>query len=184
MVSAGTWVLAIVLYLAVTCLIVWRAVATPFVPEGVTPDSWILMGALAISILAGVRLFAAFRAAGVAPWCADVVGPVIVVLWVLASVWIPVLLYAQVWRIHLRSRSMRYAAVWWSAVFPLGKYSAATQATAVQMHLGALIIVSLVLLDRIERVVMVAVGLAAFGAVSRSSPTKPAARHSTTDAGP
>lgn len=145
--SAVAWVLAIVLYLAVTCLIVWRAVATPFVPDEVTPDSWILMGALAISTLAGARLFAAFGAfgaTGIEPWCADVVGPVIVVLWILASLWIPVLLYAQIWRIHLRPGSMRYAAAWWSAVFPLGMYSTATQATAVQMHLRALVTVALV----------------------------------------
>lgn len=66
------------------------------------------------------------------------VRPVIVVLWILASLWIPVLLYVQIWRIHLRPGSMRYAAVWWSAVFPLGMYSAATQATEVQMHIRAL----------------------------------------------
>jgi hypothetical protein len=42
--------LGLVGYVVVTWLIMWRALAGPFVPEKVTPDSWILMGALAVEL--------------------------------------------------------------------------------------------------------------------------------------
>lgn len=142
--SAAAWMLAVLLYLAITWLIAWRAATTPFTPEEVTPDSWILMGALAISTLAGVRLLAALGTQGSLPWLADALRPAIVALWVLASLWIPVLLYAEMWRVDHRTGSVRFAAVWWAAVFPLGMYSTATQATASQLHLPALSTVSLV----------------------------------------
>jgi tellurite resistance protein TehA-like permease len=50
-IGAVAWFLGIVLYLAVSWLIGWQALAAPLVPEKVTPDSWILMGALAITFV-------------------------------------------------------------------------------------------------------------------------------------
>jgi tellurite resistance protein TehA-like permease len=133
-----------VLYLAVTGLIAWRAVANPVGPDEVTPDSWILMGALAITALAGDHILTAARTlrapAGLAGWT----GPVTHGAWVLASLWIPVLLYAQVWRADQVAGSLRYQSAWWAAVFPLGMYSATCGATAIELHLHSLQTVSLV----------------------------------------
>lgn len=67
--------------------------------------------------------------------------PVTLAAWVLASLWIPGLLYAQVWRAAHVPGSLRYQGVSWSAVFPLGMYSAAT---ATQLHMRSLGTVSLV----------------------------------------
>lgn len=142
--SAATWVLAVLLYLAITWLIGWRATAGPFVPEEVTPDSWILMGALAICTLAGAELLDALRVVGSSSWSADAVRTAILVLWILATLWIPVLLYAEIWRVDHRTGSMRFAGAWWSTVFPLGMYATATAATAPRLHLPALTTVSLV----------------------------------------
>ena len=64
--------------------------------------------------------------------------------WILASAWIPVLLYAEIWRVDQRIGSLRYASVWWSAVFPLGTYAAATAATGSEFRIRALVTVSLV----------------------------------------
>ncbi|MEO8750788.1 MAG: tellurite resistance/C4-dicarboxylate transporter family protein [Allobranchiibius sp.] len=142
--SVVAWILAILAYLAVTWLIAWRAVTAPFGPAQVTPDSWILMGALAIATLAGDHLLAAAHASGSGQWLADAARPAIMSLWVLSSLWIPVLLYAEVWRVDQYAGSLRFAGVWWSAVFPLGMYSAATQATALQLHMRSLSTISLV----------------------------------------
>lgn len=142
--AALAWVLAMVLYLLITWLIAWRALAAPFVPGEVTPDSWILMGALAITTLAGDHILTAVHALnapiGLVAWAR----PVTLGAWVLASLWIPVLLYAQVWRVDHVPGSLRYQGAWWSAVFPLGMYSAACAATATQLHMRSLVTISLV----------------------------------------
>jgi len=143
-IAVVAWIMAIVGYLAVVWLIGWRALASPFGPDQVTPDSWILMGALAITTLAGDHIVAAARAvnppAGIAHWTA----PLTLAAWVLASSWIPALLYSQIWRINQQAGSLRYHHAWWAAVFPLGMYSAASAATAVELHLRSLQTVSLV----------------------------------------
>jgi tellurite resistance protein TehA-like permease len=143
-VAVMAWIVAIVVYLAVVWLIGWRALASPFEPDQVTPDSWILMGALAITTLAGDHIIAAARAlnphAGIAHWTA----PVTLGTWVLASLWVPALLYSHIWRINRRAGSLRYQHAWWAAVFPLGMYSAASAATATALHLRSLQAVSLV----------------------------------------
>lgn len=138
------WLAGIVLYVAVTWLIAWRAVVGPFRPDAVTPDIWILMGALAIATLAGAHLLQAADSLGALRWLSDWVGPATMVLWVVASLWIPILLYAEIWRVDQRPGSLRFAGVWWSAVFPLGMYSSATAATAVELHIPALVTISLV----------------------------------------
>jgi tellurite resistance protein TehA-like permease len=143
-VAVVAWIVAILVYLAVVWLIGWRALASPFGPDQVTPDSWILMGALAITTLAGDHILAAARAlnphAGIARWTA----PVTLGAWVLASLWVPALLYIHIWRINQRAGSLRYQHAWWAAVFPLGMYSAASAATATELHLRSLQTVSLV----------------------------------------
>lgn len=161
------WVLAVAIYAAVTWLIAWRALAAPFGPDSVTPDSWILMGALAISTLAGDHVVDAAHRLGQAG-LADIARPATLVGWILASLWIPVLLYAEVWRVDQRAGSLHYAGVWWSAVFPLGMYAAATHGTAVSLHLPSLRTVSLVFFWVSCTVwVLVAVGLAHFALARR-----------------
>lgn len=137
------WLLGLAVYLAVTWLIVWHALDAPFEPDVVTPDSWILMGALAIGTLAGdhvLRATRALQAAGLAGW----VSPLTLVVWAAAGLWIPVLLYAEVWSVDNRIGALHYTRVWWSAVFPLGMYASATAAAAVRLHLRSLTTISLV----------------------------------------
>ncbi|WAX57577.1 tellurite resistance/C4-dicarboxylate transporter family protein [Jatrophihabitans cynanchi] len=142
-IAALLWLLALLIYLAVTWLIAWRAVAGPIAADEVTPDSWILMGALAISALAGAHLEAGARAmhvAGYLPW----VRPLTIGVWILAGLWIPVLLYAEIWTVERRLGALHYTRVWWSAVFPIGMYAAANSALAVQFQLRSLRTISLV----------------------------------------
>jgi tellurite resistance protein TehA-like permease len=143
-IATVAWIVAMVVYLAVAWLIGWRALASSFGPEQVTPDSWILMGALGITTLAGDHILAAARAlnppAGIAHWTASVT----LGTWAMASLWIPVLLHSHLRRIKQRAGSLRYQHAWWAAVFPLGMFSAASAATALELHLRALQTVSLV----------------------------------------
>ena len=138
------WLLGLALYLAVAVLILWRAFAHPFEPDEVGPDSWILMGGLAIAALASARIA---RAAAVVPataWLSDSARVATAVLLVATSVWIPLLLYAEVWSVDQRAGSLHYAGVWWATVFPLGMYASASWAGAVELPAHALRTVSLV----------------------------------------
>lgn len=116
---------AICLYCAMTSLVLWRAVHEPTAPELYQPDVWILMGGAAIATLAGDHI----HMAGV-----EQIWPVTVVTWVVASAWIPLLVAASP---RLRDGN------WWAAVFPLGMYSSATFATAVETGWHPLTMISL-----------------------------------------
>ncbi len=107
--AAVAWILAVLLYVLITALIVRRAAAR-LAPEEVTPDSWILMGAPAVAALAGAHLRAALISQRSATGWADATRPAIFVLWVLASLWIPVLVYAQMWRMDHRPVSVQFTA--------------------------------------------------------------------------
>ncbi|MGH3865449.1 MAG: tellurite resistance/C4-dicarboxylate transporter family protein [Pseudonocardiaceae bacterium] len=137
------WTLGLVGYFVVTWLIMWRALVGPLAPEEVTPDSWILMGALAISTLAGDRILAARPATTGLDWLITVARPQTLVLWIMASGWIPLLLSAQMWRVARRPASLQDEGVWWAVVFPLGMYSSATFGLGGQLHIPALRTVSL-----------------------------------------
>jgi tellurite resistance protein TehA-like permease len=108
------WALAIVVYVVMTGLVVWRGVGDSSAPELAQPDIWILMGGAAVATLAGDHID---KAGLTSVW------PVTVVTWIVATAWIPPLVY-----VALRRR----VGIAWPAVFPLGMYSSATYATAVE----------------------------------------------------
>ena len=118
--------LAICVYGLMTGLVVWRACHDRSAPELMQPDIWILMGGVAIATLAGDHIYAAGS---------EDIRPLTVVTWVVASAWIAPLAVVSV---RLRSGN------WWAAVFPLGMYSSATYATAVETGWRVLTTVSLV----------------------------------------
>lgn len=136
--SATAWIMATAIYLAFSWLIIGRALASPLVPDELTPDSWILMGALAICALAGDHLMTTIPRAHRAHWPAVAVAVVIMVLWVLASAWIPVLVTAEVWVARHHGIRWPLTRAWWSAVFPLGMYSVATHASVRVLQLPGL----------------------------------------------
>ena len=136
--SATAWIMAIAIYLAFSWLIIGRALVSPLALDELTPDNWILMGALAICALAGDHLMTTIPPADHAHWPVAAVTVVIMVLWVLASAWIPVLLAAEVWVAGHHGIRWPLTRAWWSAVFPLGMYSVATQASARTLQLPQL----------------------------------------------
>ncbi len=143
--AALLWVLAVMLYVAVTGLIARRVLSAPLRPDAVTPDSWIVMGAMAIVTLAGDHILRAAHALAPLHPLAIAAAPVTFAAWMVASLWIPFLLYATIWRIDQHSGSLRFAGVWWSAVFPLGMYASATAATGTDLDKPSLETVSLVM---------------------------------------
>jgi tellurite resistance protein TehA-like permease len=138
-IAVPVWVTAIGIYVFMTWLILWRAVAERQDRDGFEPDTWILMGALAIATLAGDDIHQ------LAPNClAGSVRTVTVVTWVAATLWIPLLIHFGLHRISQRPEALRFGGVWWTLVFPLGMYSVATDAMAGELHLRSMQTVSLV----------------------------------------
>jgi tellurite resistance protein TehA-like permease len=130
------WVLAVGVYGVMTGLILWRAFHERLNPGGFEPDGWILMGGLAIATLAGDHIHRV--------WPVVVIAGITVVTWVLATLWIPVLVCFGIRRINEGPGALQFRGVWWAMVFPLGMYSAATFAMAREIGVSALVTVSLV----------------------------------------
>lgn len=136
--AAVWWVIGVVGYVAVAALIVSRACTVAMLPEDITPDSWILMGALAISALAAGHILAAAREASGLDWLADGMRPMTLVCWVLASAWIPALVGGEIWYLRVAGSPLKYQTAWWASVFPFGMYATATAETAAQLRLRPL----------------------------------------------
>ena len=115
--AIAMWALGGALYLLIALALAVRLLRRPLRPGELTPDWWIVMGALAIFAVAAATL----DRAGVGP--ARVSG---VVAWALATAWIPVLLAAELWQARALGPP-RWEPARWTMVFPLGMYSAAAQ---------------------------------------------------------
>lgn len=90
-------------------------------------DIWIAMGALAVSTLAAAHVAAA---GGGSP-----LRVLASVLWLGATCWLPVLVFAE-----LRWRRLRFEPKRWSSVFPLGMYSACSTAVAREAGLAPVLV--------------------------------------------
>lgn len=143
--AGAMWILAMVVYCLMTWLILWRTATAPEPePNGWAPDSWILMGGLAIATLAGDHIHRAARAVAASDWLIQGVRALTVVTWVLATLWIPPLVYAAIRRFDRRAGTSRFPGAWWAMVFPLGMYSAATHSMALETGWTPLRTISLV----------------------------------------
>ncbi|TVS83751.1 tellurite resistance/C4-dicarboxylate transporter family protein [Mycobacterium helveticum] len=137
--AVPVWVAALCLYALMTWLALWRIVAERRDRAGFEPDSWILMGGLAIATLAGTNIHALAPA-----WLAGPVRAVTVVTWVAASLWIPPLVYFTLHWINRSPGTLNFAGMWWAFVFPLGMYSVASYTMAGETGRPSLVTVSLV----------------------------------------
>ncbi|MEU1019854.1 tellurite resistance/C4-dicarboxylate transporter family protein [Streptomyces sp. NPDC005898] len=125
------WSAGSLLYAATLALVVRRLRHQPPPAAELTPAYWVTMGAAAISTLAGARLLAH---GDLLPGAARAfLAVAVLALWAWATLLIPLLLAAGIWR-HLRHRiPLTYEPALWTIVFPLGMYATATtEITAVE----------------------------------------------------
>lgn len=142
-VAVPVWVAALCVYGVMTWLIMWRTVVERHDRDGFEPDTWILMGGLAIATLAGDDIHSLIHRPAVA-WLGGVVVVVTVATWAAATLWIPPLIHFGLQRIRQRPETLHFAGVWWAFVFPLGMYSVATYTMAGEIGQRSLATVSLV----------------------------------------
>lgn len=120
------WAVGLVLYGILVVLLCQRFFFSRIEPDEVAPPLWVVMGAAAISVNAGLILL---TGGGATPFLASLqpfLGGTTLAVWAWATWWIPLLLLLGVWKHGVHRRPLGYSPLLWSIVFPLGMYAAAT----------------------------------------------------------
>jgi tellurite resistance protein TehA-like permease len=124
--ALSMWLWGGMFYIWIISLIFYRYIFFDFVASDLTPPSWITMGAMAISTLAGSLLV---QNTPDAPFLASLL-PFLkgftVFYWATGMWWIPMMVALGIWRYVIQRVPLRYDPSYWGAVFPLGMYSVAT----------------------------------------------------------
>ncbi|SEO77598.1 Tellurite resistance protein TehA [Halogranum amylolyticum] len=146
-VSMAYWGSGYVLYFVVAAIVTYRLLEGRMNPDDWTGPYWILMGAAAITTLAGATLGP--RLSSFPPWepYVQMTIGVTFLAWAIASWWIPLLLALDVWkfvtagaegrppawvlalpwsRLGFGRRLHSYNPLAWGRVFPMGMYTACT----------------------------------------------------------
>jgi tellurite resistance protein TehA-like permease len=125
-VALAAYLVGAMLYVFFATLILYRWMFFSMKPEKLTPDYWIDMGALAITTLAGAHLIRASPQWSLLHNLDPFLTGFTLFFWATGTWWIPLLLIVELWR-HIFGRvPLIYGPDYWSFVFPLGMYSAAT----------------------------------------------------------
>jgi tellurite resistance protein TehA-like permease len=135
-VADGLWCVGLLLYLMVVALILLRWLTVPVTPATLGPPYWILMGATAISVLAGAHVLDLPADTPVVKATAGFVEGFTFALWAFGTWWIPLLIILGLWRHIRRHWPLTYEPALWSVVFPLGMYSVATLTFGKTAHLA------------------------------------------------
>ena len=134
--ATGLWSVGLVLYLLLVSLILLRWLTVAVTPATLGPPYWILMGATAITVLAGARILNLPAALPAVRATAGFVEGFSFALWAFGTWWIPLLVILGLWR-HVRHHwPLTYEPTLWSVVFPLGMYSVATLTFGKAAHLA------------------------------------------------
>ena len=135
-VAIGLWCVGLLLYLMVVVLILMHWLTVPMTPATLGPPYWILMGATAISVLAGARSLTLPAGIPVVRATSGFVEGFTFALWAFGTWWVPLLVIIGLWRHVRRHWPLGYEPALWSVVFPLGMYSVATLTFGKVAHLA------------------------------------------------
>jgi tellurite resistance protein TehA-like permease len=124
--SLVMWLGGGMLYVWIIALIFYRYTFFPLDPRQLAPPYWINMGAMAISTLAGTVLASKAAESDLLRHLLPFITGLTLMFWATATWWIPLLVALGAWRHLVRKVPLTYDVVYWSAVFPLGMYTACT----------------------------------------------------------
>jgi tellurite resistance protein TehA-like permease len=132
------WGVGLGLYAIYIALFAYRILFFRIEPDDLSPALWVVMGAAAISTVAGSALLETATDFAYLNAMRPLVAGVTLILWAWASLWIPLLLLMGAWKHGIRRRPLVYTVSIWSIVFPLGMYSVATLRLALAGDFSAL----------------------------------------------
>ena len=145
-IPAGLFMIGGATYLLLISLVVSRLLLTKVEAADLAPPYWIMMGAAAISCLAGVELDKRSAAWDLHINALPVLQAFALFFWIVATAWIPLLLILGGWRHGIKRVPLSYDPQLWSMVFPLGMYAFATHSMASEFKLSFLEPIALVFL--------------------------------------
>ncbi|MBH8557406.1 tellurite resistance/C4-dicarboxylate transporter family protein [Hymenobacter negativus] len=138
---AGAFLVGAVLYVVLITLLVYRLTFVPLAGEEVGAAYWISVGASAITVLAGCTLLKAMQPAHALADLQPFIKGLSLLFWAISTWWLPLVAGLRLWN-HLHTRpAFAYSPLYWSMVFPLGMYTAATLQLATALPLPALRVV-------------------------------------------
>jgi tellurite resistance protein TehA-like permease len=135
------FLLGCMLYLLIITLIFYRFTFFKITADELSPPYWINMGAVAITTMAGTRLVLESAAAALLTELQPFLKGFTLFFWATATWWIPLLLILGDWRHVIRRVPFAYHPAYWSMVFPLGMYTAATFQLARALSLPYLMVI-------------------------------------------
>lgn len=134
----GLFLLGSLFYLVLSTLLFYRLAFVRVVTEEVGAPYWISVGGSAITVLAGASLLTTMQQTHALADTAGFIKGWTVLFWVVSTWWMPFVMALRIWH-HLRARpAFTYRPTYWSMVFPLGMYTAATSRLAGALPLPAL----------------------------------------------
>lgn len=125
-IALAAYLAGTMLYVVLISLILYRWIFFSMSAQALTPTYWINMGAVAITTLAGSRLILASGSWPVLVELRPFLVGATLLAWTTATWWIPLLVIVGIWRHGVMRVPISYDPVYWSLVFPLGMYTAAT----------------------------------------------------------
>jgi tellurite resistance protein TehA-like permease len=120
------WGIGLALYGIFITLFAYRVFLFEVRPQDISPITWIVMGAAAITTNAGLALIDTDSGLPFLHSLRPLIDGVTFIVWAWATWWIPLLLLVGVWKHAIRRVPLTYTPMLWSLVFPLGMYSAAS----------------------------------------------------------
>lgn len=129
-----SWSVGVFLYASTGIFVAARVLFYPMRPTDMTPPYWVSMGATAITVVAGARIMQMADAPAAAT-AHELVAGVSVVFWSFGTWLIPALVAAGIWRHAIHRIPLRYEAMLWSIVFPLGMYGVGGADLGIADHL-------------------------------------------------
>ncbi len=125
--ALSMWLAGGMLYIWLMTLIFYRLCFFTLTPPEFLPPYWINMGAMAISTLAGSLLISNAAHSPLLFSLLPFIKGLTIFFWATGTWWIPMLVVLTLWRHVYRRVPLKYDALSWAAVFPLGMYAAGTQ---------------------------------------------------------
>jgi tellurite resistance protein TehA-like permease len=134
--AVAMWSIGLVLFMLLIALVWLRWLTVVVTAATLSPPYWILMGATAITVLAGSDILSLPATLPAISAITGFVKGTSFVFWSFGTWLIPLLIVLGLWRHLVREWPLRYEADLWTVVFPIGMYAVASFSFGKAAHLS------------------------------------------------